>query len=173
MVYLARPCQYADSVEKSACLSEFWTSGRYAPAVIAAENAAISFLKSQFHARTITLIGYSGGGAVAALVAARRNDVVKLVTVAGNLDTLTWARLQKLAPLKDSLNPADFWWELQNIPQFHFSGEADEVVPFAVALSYADRFPLLRRPKILSIPEADHVRSWVASWPELLKLTCC
>ena len=172
-VYLARPCQFVEALEKRACENEFWTTGRFGPEVIEAENAAISHLKTQYHAQTLTLIGYSGGGAVAALVAAKRNDIVKIITIAGNLDTLTWARLHKVTPLNESLNPADFWQALQYIPQFHFSGNDDRVVPYEVAESYANRFPTLRRPNIIRVPEADHARYWVDNWPVLLKLTCC
>jgi hypothetical protein len=44
---------------------------------------------------------------VASLVAARRHDVVRLVTVAGNLDHLAWTTLHGVSPLTGSLNPAD------------------------------------------------------------------
>jgi hypothetical protein len=44
---------------------------------------------------------------VAALVAARRTDVDRLVTVAGNLDPTAWAVYQHIQPLTGSLNPAD------------------------------------------------------------------
>ncbi len=43
-------------------------------------------IKTRYNASGFNLIGYSGGGAIAALVAADRNDILSLRTVAGNLD---------------------------------------------------------------------------------------
>lgn len=93
-VYLARPCQYT-AAEASGCASRYWTEMRFAPEVIAATNQAIDQLKQKFSADQLVLVGYSGGGAVAALVAARRSDVVRLITVAGNLDQRAWATYRK------------------------------------------------------------------------------
>jgi hypothetical protein len=88
VAYLARPCQYVEKADWRDCGKKYWTSHRFAPEVIAASNAAIDALKNRAGASKLVLIGYSGGGAVAALVAARRHDVVQLITVAGNLDHL-------------------------------------------------------------------------------------
>jgi hypothetical protein len=66
--------------------------------VISASNQAVDALKQRYGAQEIVLVGYSGGGAVAALVAARRTDVVRLVTVAGNLDHLAWTHLHSVPP---------------------------------------------------------------------------
>jgi pimeloyl-ACP methyl ester carboxylesterase len=84
--YLARPCQYVETTDSSNCLPTYWSGGRFAPEVIEASSQAVSVLMQRVGADKLVLVGYSGGGAVAALVAARRIDVVELVTVAGNLD---------------------------------------------------------------------------------------
>jgi len=162
--YLARPCQYVKGEQRRNCSAKYWTSHRFAPEVIRAENNAIDHLKQQFGASRLILVGYSGGGAVAALVAARRNDVSQLVTVAGNLDTEAWTRLHRISPLTGSLNPADFWQSLQNIPQTHYVGEHDHMVPPAVARSYATRFPPQQRPNIVVLPGFDHHRYWIKVW---------
>ena len=54
--------------------------------VVRVSKQAIDTLKQQFQSEEIVLVGYSGGGAIAALVAARRADVADLISVAGNLD---------------------------------------------------------------------------------------
>ncbi|MDE1901196.1 MAG: alpha/beta hydrolase, partial [Alphaproteobacteria bacterium] len=118
--YLARPCQY-ESAREAACSDDtWWTSRRFAPEVVEAETTAVDAIKRLYKASHVVLVGYSGGGAIAALVAARRHDVTELVTVAGNLDTETWVKLHGVLPLSGSLNPADEWAALQNIPQRHF-----------------------------------------------------
>lgn len=96
--YLARPCQYVDA-ETSACSRRYWTDQRFAPEVIEATDNAVDILKQKFAATRLTFVGYSGGAAVAALVAARRNDVGRLITVAGNLDHRAWTAYHHLSPL--------------------------------------------------------------------------
>lgn len=163
-VYLARPCQF---VAGANCRNKYWTSHRFAPEVIAATDAAIDQLKQRFQSRQIVLIGYSGGGAVAALVAARRKDVTALMTVAGNLDTAAWTHRVKLSPLTGSLNPADAWRQLVSLPQVHFVGAQDEVVAKDIALSYRAAFPAERQPKVITVPGFDHQCCWIESWPQL------
>lgn len=164
--YLARPCQYV--VDDPACMDErWWTSHRFAPEVIAATDQAIEVIKQRYHAGHMVLIGYSGGGAVAALVAARRNDVVGLVTVAGNLDTHTWTDIHHVQPLTGSLNPADYWALLQHIPQTHYVGMKDKIVPPIMVESFAARFPVGQRPIIRKMEGYDHQCCWIEHWPEL------
>jgi pimeloyl-ACP methyl ester carboxylesterase len=162
--WLARPCQYVQGEQRRNCAVKYWTSQRFAPVVIEAGNIAISRLKQQFTASRLILVGYSGGGAVAALIAARRRDVIRLVTVAGNLDIATWAHLQGLSPLGGSLNPADLWQSLERIPQTHYVGDADRIVPQAVARAYAARFPPQLRPDIVVLHGFDHRCCWVDAW---------
>ncbi|MDA7087445.1 hypothetical protein PH586_13715 [Pseudomonas sp. SA3-5] len=69
--YLARPCQYGDA-QASDCSPRYWTDARFAEQVIAATDRALDALKARFAAQRLVLVGYSGGGAVASLVAARR-----------------------------------------------------------------------------------------------------
>ncbi|MDD2686667.1 MAG: hypothetical protein PHY62_10945 [Gallionella sp.] len=166
-VYLARPCQYAAPDGTRKCASRYWTSHRFAPEVIAATDHAISQLKQRYRAHSLVLVGYSGGGAVAALVAARRQDVAHLITVAGNLAPDTWTTLHHVNPLTGSLNPANSWQALQTIPQTHFIGAADDNITSAVFAAYAARFPPERRPRAISIAGFDHHCCWVKQWPSL------
>lgn len=160
--YLARPCQYVDA-EQGGCPQRYWTEGRFAPEVIAASDRALDRLKAQTGARRLTLVGYSGGGAVAALLAARREDVERLVTVAGNLDHRAWTRHHRIAPLVGSLNAADEAIRLAHLPQTHFVGGRDRVIPLALA----QEWPLVLRQKIRVIPAEDHACCWPEHWTRL------
>lgn len=166
-VYLARPCQFVFSLE---CSTPIWTNRRYAPEVIQATDQAIDQLMRSYHAKNLVLIGYSGGGTVAALVAAQRNDINLLVTVAGNLDTEIWTHMHRLSPLTGSLNPADRWPELSGLRQIHFLGGRDATVPAQVVESYRKRLAAYATPTIITLPELDHREGWVKAWPDLLKM---
>lgn len=165
--YLARPCQYVASTDSGECREAYWTNQRFAPEVIEASSQAIDVLKQRAGANKLVLVGYSGGGAVAALVAARRNDVIKLITVAGNLDHASWTAQHHVSPLAGSLNPADEWQALVNLPQWHFVGASDENITRSVADAYASRFPADHRPKVILIPGFDHHCCWAEQWPEI------
>lgn len=168
-VYLARPCQYVTISTQRNCQQTFWTNQRFSPHVITATNEAVSQLKHRYHSKQLILIGYSGGGAVAALVAARRNDVVKLITIAGNLDHRHWTKQAKLSPLIGSLNPADAWADLAHLPQWHFVGKQDTQVNPSVADAYHSRFPDSSPITIIRIDDYDHVCCWVEHWATLTK----
>ena len=81
-----------------------------------AVNRAIDALKAASGALGIALAGYSGGGAMAALIAARRPDTVCLVTVAAPLDTGAWTQAIGVSPLRTSLNPLDHAARLASLP---------------------------------------------------------
>jgi dienelactone hydrolase len=168
VAYLARPCQFQPGALARACRSALWTDARYGAQVLDSMNAALDQLKQRSGAQRLVLVGYSGGGAVAALLAARRTDVALLLTVAANLDTQEWARLQRLAPLAASFNPADQAAALARVPQQHWIGADDEVVPPAVPAAYAARFAAGARPPVTVVPGFGHACCWQAAWAALV-----
>lgn len=166
--YLARPCQYIEPSDARNCQESYWTNRRFAPEVIESSDQAISVLKQRFAASKLVLVGYSGGGAVAALVTARRNDVIQLITVAGNLDHHTWTTQHHVLPLVGSLNPADEWQALTHVAQLHLVGAKDNNISRSIADAYASRFPRDSQPRIISLPGFDHSCCWVEQWPDIL-----
>jgi dienelactone hydrolase len=165
--YLSRPCQYVGADSTAACSPTYWTDKRFAAEVVAATSAAVNTLKRRFDAQHINLVGYSGGGAVAALVAAQRTDVTLLATVAGNLDHRAWTEHFRVTPLYGSLNPADFSSSLGTVKQVHWVGAVDRVVPPLVAQSYAQRFSPSQRPTILIVDGYDHACCWAKNWTQM------
>ncbi|MFT3850349.1 MAG: alpha/beta hydrolase [Propionivibrio sp.] len=166
--YLARPCQYVSDDEARGCSVSEWTGARFSSDVILAENRAVDVLKERYRVSRIVLVGYSGGGAVAALVTAERDDIDRLVTIAGNLDHKMWTRAHGLTPLNGSLNPADYWSKLVDVPQIHFVGGPDTVVDGKIAAAFVGHFPT-HSPNVVTMPNFDHQNGWVESWPELQK----
>lgn len=163
--YLARPCQYLAG-DNTNCRQTYWTSGRFAPEVVTTMNSAIDRIKQRFSARRLTLIGYSGGGAVAALIASRRNDVVRLVTVAGNLDHQAWSKRHRLTPLDASLNPLDVAVTLSGIAQWHLVGRLDTNITPDLATSFIRRSGAPAS-ALQVIDGFDHHCCWAEHWPKL------
>ena len=159
VAYLGRPCQFIPH-DEDRCLQKYWTSHRFSEAVIAATNEAVTTLKTHYGASDIQLVGYSGGGAVATLVASRRDDVTRLVTLAGNLNTTAWTELHRISLLSGSLNPADAVSGLQDIQQIHFVGERDHIVPKQIADSFRFLFPQTADIQVISVPDANHSCCW-------------
>lgn len=167
-LYLARPCQYQPAERLARCDPVYWSVRRYSEEVVAAMSEAISVANEDLGARHIVLIGYSGGGTVAALIAARRADVVRLATVAANLDHAEWTRLKNATPLDGSLNPVEEASALGRIPQVHFVGGDDRIVPKSIAEAYRRQFRDPSRIRIVDVPAADHDCCWTTLWPALV-----
>lgn len=174
-VYLGRPCQYTQGPTFKRCDPRYWGSHRFSPEVIEAMDRAVEQLKNKYTAAELVLVGYSGGAAVAALLAARRSDVVALVTVAGTLDTGMWTQQQRVSPLAGSLNPKDVASLVAHLNQWHFIGQKDPVVQSAVLTSFLsgasghDRRGI-PAPIVQAMPDFDHSCCWAQPWPELSRL---
>lgn len=165
-IYIARPCQFIVWGEFSECEEKYWTSHRFSSLVVNEVNQTLNQLKSEFKAEKFILIGFSGGGALAALLAARRSDVSSFVTISGNLDHQAWTQLHSVSPLFGSLNPANEWRALEHIPQLHLVGGLDKNTGVTVARAYADRF--ISPPQIRIFESFDHSCCWRQLWPEIL-----
>jgi pimeloyl-ACP methyl ester carboxylesterase len=165
VVYLARPCQF--TARDSHCDVVYWTGKRYSPEVIAAMNEAVSHYAALVRGSALNLIGYSGGGTLAILIAVRRNDVASIRTVAGNLDVDEVNRLHAVSPMPLSVNPINEAYRVAAIPQIHFSGGADRVVPPAIAERFA-RAAGGACVQTRIIPGMGHEGRWDERWPLLL-----
>jgi pimeloyl-ACP methyl ester carboxylesterase len=168
VAWLARPCQYSQEDRGRGCSQPLWTTRRWAPEVLTASNAALDRLKAQLGAQRLVLVGYSGGGALAALLAARRDDVVGLITVAANLDLAAWVARDRLAPLVGSLDPAlEAAPRLGRLRQWHFSGAEDRVTGADLARAFARRLPAGTPVRLETVPGFDHECCWVRDWRRL------
>lgn len=166
VAYLARPCQNVGDEDRKNCTPSYWTNRRFSPEVVQSTSEAIDGLIDRFGAKQLILVGYSGGGAIAALVASQRKDVIRLITIAGNLDTQLWTRHHRVSPLLGSMNPADLTSSLSGIPQLHMVGGRDHVVPPSIVQAFAQRLSEGSNVDIRTYPTFDHTCCWTASWPD-------
>jgi len=167
VVYLARPCQFTPMASNPACNVSYWTGKRFAPEVVAAMNEAVGHYLDRVPGQRVNLVGYSGGGAIAVLIAARRNDVATVRTVAGNLDHVALNRWHKVTPMSDSLNAIDVASRVARIAQLHFSGSDDVIVPQRFATAFVQQVGACAHQRVL--PGLSHEGDWAAIWPTLLK----
>ena len=126
-VYLGRPCYNLLEVA-SKCHPYFWTHGRYSEPVIASLTAALEKLVSVNQVSHMTLIGHSGGGTLAMLLAERIPEVITVVTLAGNLDIEAWAVTHGYSKMHGSLNPAVRAPLPTRITQQHYLGLQDQTI---------------------------------------------
>ena len=166
-LYLGRPCYFNQSNPQmidEQCNFHWWTDARYSDAVV---NSMINALRQNlkhYAFQGITLIGHSGGGTLAMLMAERMPEVDQLVTLAGNLDTQAWTRYHHYSSLNNSLNPAEQINIARPVKQIHFMGAKDDNVPPVLAQDFLAK--ISQQGKILE--KADHNCCWQSQWPELL-----
>jgi pimeloyl-ACP methyl ester carboxylesterase len=159
-VYLGRPC-YHGLAPAPGCDKTLWTSRRYSEAVVASMAAALRRILDAEGAEGVTWFGYSGGGALAMLLAPRFPETRAVVTVAGNLDVGAWVRRHGVLPLSGSLDPAREPPLPARIVQRHWAGAVDPEVP-------PDMIRGVAGANLVVVPRFDHVCCWEEIWPDVL-----
>ncbi|MGH2607442.1 MAG: alpha/beta fold hydrolase [Tepidiformaceae bacterium] len=157
-VYLGRPC-YHGLATRPSCSAAIWTRERYSERVIVSMAAALRQVIGKRGVTRVAWFGYSGGGALALLLAPRFAETAALVTVAGNLDIDAWTDLHGYSRLIGSLNPATHPWARSQVYERHYVGGVDRIVPRAIV----DRAGV-RPETVRVIPAFDHVCCWEKIW---------
>jgi pimeloyl-ACP methyl ester carboxylesterase len=174
VLYLGRPCYFG--LIRDGCAEEVWTSERYSAAVVASMVAATKTYVAAHNFQRVLIVGYSGGGTLAVLMASQlsasapmkssaRHDgpqVAGVVTIAGNLDPDAWTRAHDYLPLTGSLNPALAPPLPTSLREWHLIGERDTNVPYAAAQEYLQR---VAPDRIWRYASFDHACCWVREWP--------
>mgnify|MGYP003289544023 CR=1 FL=1 len=149
VVYLARPCQY---LQTGTCTQNDWTCGRFSPQIINSMEQSVNMLAKKAQTQKIILIGYSGGAQIAGLIAVKNpKRVQKIITIAGVLDQEAWTSYHKDTPLTSSLNLKNYQDTFNQIPQIHYIGKKDKVVPPILTYNFVSDTN-----KIVLVEKADH-----------------
>jgi pimeloyl-ACP methyl ester carboxylesterase len=162
-MYVGRPCY--QQLMDAGCAPRLWTGGRYSEDVVASMASVIRSSATARSAPGVTLVGYSGGGVLAVLIAERVEHIDAVITIGANLDLDGWSEAHGYLPLTESLNPArserPHPW-----PEIHYHGANDRIVPPATATAYFARYPAARHEVIDGY---DHTCCWVDAWPAMFK----
>ena len=169
VVYLARPCQYVDIAKERSCDKRAWTSHRFSKGVIDSYSDVLDSISTSHGSVKFHLVGFSGGGAVAALLASQRSDVASLRTIAGNLDHVRLNQARKVSQLTGSLDPMKVSSKLRNVPQIHYSGSNDKTVPSWVARSFAGGVGNASCVQVINVRNVGHMNGWENIWRSAYK----
>ncbi len=165
ILYIARPCQYVNLDLEKNCSDLYWTDARYSKKVVDAVDAVINFYQKKYAIAKINLFGFSGGGAIAVLVAAQRNDIAKITTIAAALNHSELSKAHNTLPIAQSLDPIDFVTKVCAIEQTHMAGSDDEVVlPYTIK-AFVDKLNSLncenkKEAKYVLVDGLEHGGRW-------------
>jgi hypothetical protein len=165
-IYIGRPCYLGLSTD-GICNAHYWTDCRFSPAVIGSMRKVLTDEVSRLGAKNVVLIGHSGGGAIAVLLAHDVTEVSAVVTLAGNLDIDAWSHLHNYAPLTCSLNPAVQGPLPPRVKAIHFVGADDRVTP----PNFITRAAAATGGRVIVLPGFTHTCCWREQWPALLQLS--
>jgi hypothetical protein len=165
-IYLGRPCYFANylPVKDSKCNPHYWTDARYSQTVVSSMiNALNSYARENGYSKLV-LIGYSGGGVIATMMACHLPYQTTLVTIAANLDVAAWTQLHGYSPLTLSLDPAKDFFPCRGLTQYHFAAADDWIVPPQTAAKFFER----THSRLNIFANADHNCCWSKKWQEIL-----
>lgn len=162
-ILLGRPC-YHGTFTMDSCEIRHIGPERYSAETIESMTTALQNELDHSGARQVIFFGYSGGGTVAMLMAARYPGTAAIVTLGGNLDNAALVAHHNSPPLSGSLDPAHLPPFPRSVVQLHFFGASDMNVPAYLAQK------TLTRQNVHSVifPGIDHECCWQDVWPEIL-----
>lgn len=153
-VYLGRPCYFGTATSDS-CEPALWTVERYADSVVRSMCDAANQLSLERQARSVALIGYSGGGAIAIAMRSCTLGLNSITTIAGNLDVEAWVKYHKYSPLvlpvlAESASGAP-------VAETHWQCRDDRKIPPHITDRYFEKRPEAIR---ILVDDCDHDTGW-------------
>ena len=175
VVYLARPCQFTNSPYNTACEDrKWWTTHRYDDTTLEAYMEILDRWQKQDPdtQTSYELVGFSGGGAIAMQLASLRDDIKNVRTVAGNINPHATNLYHRVDPMHETYDPWRAPNVLAKIPQIHFVGGQDDVIPSRltnqVLAKYHKTRTGMRCTRVKVLATASHLEGWGANWRSLV-----
>ena len=159
-VYLGRPCYFGLATSRG-CEPRWWTFARYSQPVIDSMCEAANEISA--HAGAVELLGYSGGGAIVMRMAACTDKLVRIVTLAGNLDPAAWTKHHGYSPLTDIAPEAP--GTAGSVRSIHLQCRDDTNIPPAITDRWFENHPdAIRR----LVSQCTHASGWEEVAPPIL-----
>lgn len=159
IVYLARPCQFEWS---NNCNKDTWTRSQYSLDVLNSYKTIIDELSIKY--KEIHLVGYSGGAGIGMYLGSLDNKSIKSIrTIAGNINHNVLTELLNISNLNKSINFYPVVKKTKEIPQTHYYGLKDNVVPNQMQILYKNQNADNNCIKIKSV-KATHNKGWIEFW---------
>ncbi len=161
--YVGRPCYF--EVYSAGCNKNLWTEERYSQSVVNSLSKVVSNLAEESK-MPVALIGFSGGGTLATLVANQNQHVEVLISINANLDLDQWTNFHATRPLSNSLNPIQQKKSL-NEPgkKIFLVGDRDLIVPSIASKNYVKR----HGGELIEYADFTHSCCWLDIWESFLE----
>lgn len=169
VIYVARPCQYTPKNLNPKCYNnKYWTSRRFSQESVDVLDQVMT--TTNISGKKFSIVGYSGGGGLAVLIANQNQMVSDIVTIGGNLDSELFTEYHRSVPMDESLNPINYAVNISHIPQLHLGGELDRIVPPEIAQKFV-ALASSDQVKVKILPGVTHSRGWKEFWqPQMDRL---
>jgi len=151
-VYLGRPCYY--DLDDDRCSVYWYTHGRYGDDVV---KSMVGALNKALPDYPLILVGHSGGGTLAMLMAERMRNVKSVVTIAGNLQVKQWVEHNQYSELEGSLDPSLSLGLNDKVHQIHFYSPNDSVIRPEWVKQFASK---QKNAELIELPVRGHNDGW-------------
>lgn len=159
-IYLARPCQY---IWSPLCQPRFWSTDRFAHDILRGYDDVLNEIKrrygndqTQFH-----LVGYSGGAYIALTMAAMRDDIAQITTIAGLLSPHDWTSYHKVTPLNLPYTAQDLFARSAATQFIHICGTQDKVLPCDLTQDILQKYDIMdKNHRLIKLTGLNHESIW-------------
>jgi len=162
-VLIGRPCYHLELNTPPCENPKWWTTHRYSPEIVDALAQAIDDYAGS---SSVTLIGFSGGGALATLLTQKITNIHTVIGINPNLDIDAWTTFHGYTPLTGSLNPVDASnWSANDVRILFLTGENDNNVP---AHLWQEHYQERKNIQIERYDGFTHTCCWPEIWRKIL-----
>lgn len=161
-IYLGRPCYF--KLNDQQCSPYWYTHGRYSEPVV---DSLVQVLRDNMGENSLVLVGHSGGGTLAVLMAEKLGNVETVLTIAGNLQVNTWSEYHQYSTLLGSMDPMLRSALPNHIQQIHLYSPFDILIQAEWIKSFSDR---QHNSRLIELPVHGHDYAWRKYYPEFKKI---
>mgnify|MGYP000079568468 CR=1 FL=1 len=161
-LYLGRPCYF--KLNDQQCSPYWYTHGRYSEPVV---DSMVQVLKENAKENNFILVGHSGGGSLAVLMAEKLDGVETVLTIAGNLQVNNWSEYHHYSTLHGSMDPTLRPILPSDIKQIHLYSPFDQIISAEWIKAYSKK---QLNVELIELPVYGHNYAWKEFYPNIKKI---